>query len=254
MKKTQSMLCLALVGGMLGSINAAVITSVTALDGEGSAFTTTTTANLNNLTNSVMQSFVADGTTYTTVPAAVSGASYVGAAEGIMYHPGATVPALSTALTDLDLGTACLDLRGDNYTPGDHFRFDAAAFTTATTFFLFNNGTPASGVYLVDTDGNAITDTVGTDAEVQIGGWDYERTNGGNLSNRDVAGVTFAVGDFTFTGGNTIADMVGFQISGGNTADINDAGIAVAIPEPATLGLLVGSAGGLVLIRRRFLI
>lgn len=253
MKKKITVVGLVSLAAMLSSVNGSIITSVTALDGDGAPFTTTTTANLNDLTNAAIQSFVADGVTYLPVSAAASGASYVGTPEGILYHPGGTAPSASVAMTDLDLGTGSLDPRGDNFTAGDHFRFDNVTFALDTTFFLFNNGTPASGVYLVDTSGNQITDTLGSASyggEVQIGGWDYSRTNGGDLNNRDVAGVTFAVRDFTFQGANGLSDVVGFQASGGATFDATDAGIAVVIPEPTTLALVGFMGIGLVAARR----
>jgi hypothetical protein len=254
MRKKMAIVSAVTLAAVLGSVNAAVITSVTALDGQGASFTTTTTANLSSLTNAMMQSFVADGVTYNTLSAAASGASYTGGLEGILYHPGGTAPTASVALTDGDLGTGGLDPLGDNIVAGQHFRFDSTTFASSTVFYMFNNGTPAGGVQLVDTAGDAISNTIGAGeygGEVQLGAWNYSRTNGGDLTGRDVAGVTFSVADFTFDSGKTFADVVGFRVTSSNTTDLTDAGIAVAIPEPATLGL-IGIVGVGLFAARRF--
>ncbi|MDF7807762.1 hypothetical protein P4E94_09960 [Pontiellaceae bacterium B12219] len=79
-KEVRAWIGLVTAGMMVSTTNAAVITSVTALDGAGASFTLTTSAVVSDLTTAVVQSFVVDGITYTPVSAALSGASCLSAA------------------------------------------------------------------------------------------------------------------------------------------------------------------------------
>ena len=209
--------------------------------------------------SAALQSFVSGGVTYT--PIAADG--YVGDVEGVLAPVGTTAfPSASDALSDLDLSTGSLDPYGDGTFVGNEF-FDFSTQTIAsdTVFFLFSNATGTQAVALVDSTGADITtalfgaDNQGTPnigGEAQINDFSFSRTNGGDLDNREVFGNTFAVSEFTFNAGSTLADVAGFR-GQGNSFDAQDAGIAIpaAVPEPSSAILLVGGLGTFLVRRRR---
>ena len=214
-----------------------------------------------------LQSFVSGGVNYTTLIGAdgfvSDGGNALGDAEGQLFATGAfPVPAdatitASTALSDLDLSTGTLDPYGtSNVTGVEYFDFRSQTITDETVFFLFANATPSQAVALVDASGaditNALAGAADLGGEAQLNDFNFERTNGGPLNSREVFGNTFAVSEFTFNDGFTVADVAGFRGQGG-TFDAQDAGIAIAtsVPEPSSALLLVGGLGVFLVRRRR---
>lgn len=202
----------------------------------------------------VLQSLTAGGIVYDTL---IAPDGYVGDVEGVLAPVGTvSFPSASVALSDLDLTTGSLDPLGTGGPPTEEYHdFRTQTITNDTVFFLFNNGTNTQSVTLVDSTGGAIsnsldhnTDLSSTGGEVELSDFTFSRTNGGDLANREVAGTIFAVSEFTFNAGFGVGDVAGFR-GGGGTFDAQDAGIAIAIPEPASFALL--ALGSICMLTRR---
>ena len=153
---------------------------------------------------------------------------------------------VATALTDLSLTTGSL-----NTGTGTIYGFNSV--NSSTAFFLmgnYGNDNPGN-VFLVDSGGNAISLARGlpnSAAANDFASITVNRSGQAGTLARTVRGYVFEISEFTFTGGNTVANVAGFQLSGSGF-DAQEVGIA-AIPEPSALALL-GLAGILSVLRRR---
>ena len=247
MKINTSVLCLAVVGAMLSSVNASTITNLTTFDGTTYTVSDGGAGSLSSHSGSAaLVSFIADGVVYSDL---TGGTGLSAGSPSTIWEQGGADVGASTAVSDLDLATGTL-----NPTSGTTFDLSGLSIDASTTFFLFSNGgTPVSSIALRDSGNTTITtDYTGTDFggpdEVELGGINHSRS-GTDLINRVTQGFVFSFDDFTFAAGKTFADVEGFAISSSG-ADVSDFGIA-AIPEPATLGLLGIFGGGILFIRRR---
>ena len=217
--------------------------------------------------SAALQSFISGGVTYDTL---IAPDSYVGNATDVLAPVGTSAfPSVSDALIDLDIATGTLNTFNDPAPSSEFFNFssqqNAGAITNDTVFFVFANETGVGSVALVDSSGAVISNTLSRAQigdESQLSDITFARASGGNLErvqdpgspddDREVFGNTFAVSEFVFNPGSSVADVAGFQGGGSTSADINDAGIAVAaVPEPSSVILLVGGLGAFVARRRR---
>ena len=264
MKLIQKPLQLTVLAIALPAMNASAATISQVVTSGGS----TGDNNING--DAFLESFVADGVTYTPVTGfGVNDPSPAGRVwSNTIADPGSD----TIAVSDFNLGTGTLN-------NGNTAQFDLTgqALSLDTTLFIFTNG---NGVVNLDPDtgdatGRGGSTPPGTLAFVDAMGatlgtldsgfffqgpeaddlrapnllsFDFFR-DGNDLNGRTISGAIFTLGDVAFTSGG-VADIAGFTVQSG-TADIQDVGIAeaVAVPEPSSIALF--GLGGLLLARRR---
>lgn len=277
MKKIFNFLAVAASIVAYQSASADTITSLVVNDGSGlTTFTTGLTSGGADFSSPqlLIQEFTAGGITFDTfvgTDGLVGGDGSPGDVEAIVFAPtsqGGAAPAGAVinnpgpdlgVFGDLDLSTGSLDT--SQVFPGspanEFFSFASQTIANDTVFFIFNNGTPLSSVTLVDSAGVAISNGLNFTAvggESELSDFVFSRTNGGDLTNRDVHGNTFAVSEFTLNGGASLGDIAGFRAAGASS-DFHDAGIAsvssAAIPEPSSMFALLGGLGTLLARRRK---
>jgi hypothetical protein len=186
-------------------------------------------------------------TTYASLSSATSITGISGAAEWVWGTSATNPGSVAAALTDLSLTTGSL-----NTGAGTIYGFNAV--NSSTAFFVMGNygGDNPATVFLVDAGGNAISASLTLPNSAPANDFasiTVNRSAGGAALSRTVRGYVFEMSEFSFTGGNTVANVAGFKLSGASF-DAQEVGI-VAVPEPATLAFL--AIGGLVctLSRRR---
>lgn len=266
MKLLRTLTCFAFVAAITAaSASADVVSSlvindgtnlVTLSTGAGSTSTQASGAADFNVPQAIIQEITAGGVTYDTLVGAdgfaEGGNNNSGVVEGVLHSVGGTAPTASVAFGDLDLTTGSLDPYGTGGGPEEYFNFASQTISSNTVFFLFGNGTGVNNVALVNSAGLDISNALSfasIGGEVEFADFAFSRTNGGDLSNREVYGNIFAVSEFTLNAGFTVADIAGFR-GAGATFDGHDAGIAsITVPEPSSALLL--TVGGLCWLRRR---
>jgi len=191
--------------------------------------------------NLTLTSITAGSTTYTSLTAPiVTGAG----ATMITYGSSLTQPAdADTALSDLNLGTG-------TYNTLNATRYSFSSINSSTIFFvLMNSNTVPASIFAFNGGTQIGSFTPSYPTLGSLGSLDL-KDSGGGQQNRTLYGFTFGASDFTFTGGFSAANMTGFGTTTNSSAtDVQAAGIAV--PEPATWGLLAFSLTTVLVLRRR---
>ena len=230
--------------------SADTITSVVVSDGNTETILTEGGPDYPDGADAFIQSFTSGGITYNPVVAADG---FVGDAEGVRFKfmGSDPAPSVSGSVSDLNLATGAINPyeNGSN----EYFDFSSQTITDDTVFFLFNSDRATNDIALVDNNGDDITNALTRfgnlgGSELRLNELTFDQT-GSNAIRTHVAGNTFAVSEFTFNAGFSAADVAGFRGSL-SLFDAQDAGIAVAVPEPSSAILLVGGLSAF-LIRRR---
>lgn len=198
-------------------------------------------------TNATLLTLTASGTTYTSLSAPSSVTGTAGAAEYIWGTSASNPGSVAAAVSDLNIATGSL-----NTGTGTIYGFNSV--TSSTVFFVFGNygADEAGSVTLVNSSGVNITSGLTlptTNGANDLLSESVNRSAGGAALTRTIRGYVFSVGEFTFLGASTPADIAGFKVNG-SSYDVQDVGIAV-VPEPSA-ALLVGlGMAGMAWVRRR---